>query len=250
MDGLMKIKKAFMSLKWYEILMCIVMFCISIYYAILPQVGTPQWLAIINFISGLCGIICVFFCAKANRMNFPFAVVNTVVYMIYLFYFGIWGTFWLEALIYMPMNIISWRKWYQYRDEENELLAKSKTLTPAQHVIVVGIIAGIATFVHYALTALTGNTWMNFAIQFGWNVAIVQWLDSFVFAIGVVATGLELLRYKEQYVWWIITNFIAITQYILKGDPVYITKKVIYQIEAIIGIRNWHLLSKKNKENI
>ena len=64
-----KIGRAFKSLKWYEIVMCIIMFGISVYYAIEPQEGTPQWLAIINFISGLCGIICIFFCAKANRMD-------------------------------------------------------------------------------------------------------------------------------------------------------------------------------------
>ena len=126
MDGLRKIGRAFKSLKWYEIAMCVVMLGISIYYAVLPQSGTPQWLAIINFISGLCGIICVFFCAKANRMNFPFAVVNTVVFMVYLCYFGIWATFWLEAVVYFPMNIISWVKWYKHKDEDDELLAKSK----------------------------------------------------------------------------------------------------------------------------
>ena len=135
MENLKKIGKAFASLKWYEIIMCIIMLGISIYYAILPQEGTPQWLAIINFISGLCGIICVFFCAKANRMNFPFAVVNTFVFMIYLAYFGIWATFWLEAIVYMPFNIISWIKWYQHKDEENELLAKAKRLTIPQHIL-------------------------------------------------------------------------------------------------------------------
>ena len=104
MDGLKKIGRAFKSLKWYEILMCIIMFVIAVYYAVQPQEDTPQWLAIINFVSGLCGIICVFFCAKANRMNFPFAVINTTVFMIYLGYFGIWATFWLEAIVYTPLT--------------------------------------------------------------------------------------------------------------------------------------------------
>jgi len=176
-----KIGRACRSLKWYEIVMCLIMFGISIYYAILPQEGTPRWLAIINFVSGLCGIICVFLTAKANRMNFPFAVVNTTVFMIYLGYFGIWATFWLEACVYFPMNIISWRNWYKHKDEEDKLLAKSKALT-----------------------------------------------------------------------WWqntLVTDVIAVGQYVLKGDPVYVTKKGIYLVEAIVGIRNWHLLAKKNETN-
>lgn len=249
MEFIKKIGKAFKSLKWYEIVMCVVMLGISIYYAIQPQEGTPQWLAIINFISGLCGIICVFFCAKANRMNFPFAVVNTVVFMIYLAFFGIWATFWLEALVYFPMNIISWINWYRHKDEEDKLLAKSKTLTWWQNIIVTGAIAGITALVHFALAELAGDTWMNFATKFGWNVAVMQWFDAAIFAIGIVAVTLEMLRYKEQYFWWIITDIIAVAQYAIKGDPVYTTKKTIYLIEAIVGIKNWHQLAKKNKEN-
>lgn len=244
-----KILKAFKSLKWYEIVMCVIMLGISIYYAILPQEGTPQWLAIINFVSGLCGIICVFFTAKANRMNFPFAVINTTVFMIYLWYFGIWATFWLEALVYFPMNIISWVNWYKHKDEEDKLLAKSKKLTWWQNCIVTAIIAGITVLVHYALSFWAGDTWMKFATQFGWNVTLMQWFDAAIFAIGVVAVVLEALRYKEQYVWWIITDVIAVAQYAIKRDPVYTTKKAIYLIEAIVGIKNWHQLSKKNKDN-
>lgn len=244
-----KIGKAFKSLKWYEILMCVIMLGISIYYAVLPQEGTPQWLAIINFVSGLCGIICVFFTAKANRMNFPFAVINTTVFMIYLAYFGIWATFWLEAVVYFPMNIISWVNWYKHKDDEDKLLAKSKKLSWWQNIVVAALIIGIAVFVHFALSELAGNTWLKFASEFGWSTTIMQWLDSSIFAIGIVAVILEALRYKEQYVWWLITDVIAVGQYVLKRDPVYTTKKSIYLVEAIVGITNWTKLAKKNSNN-
>lgn len=249
MDGLRKIGKAFKSLKWYEIIMCSVMLGISVYYAIQPQSDTPQWLAVINFISGLCGVICVFFCAKANRMNFPFAVVNTTVFMIYLAYFGIWATFWLEALVYFPMNIISWVKWYRHKDDDDELLAKSKKLTLMQNILVMIGIASLTVLVHFTLSAVAGDTWMNFAVKFGWNTEVMKWLDSAIFAIGIVAVILEALRYTEQYVWWLVTDVIAVAQYAIKGDPVYTTKKLIYLIEAFVGLRNWHKLSRKNKNN-
>ena len=249
MDGIRRIGKAFKSLKWYELLMCGIMLAISIYYAIQPQADTPQWLAIINFISGLCGILCVFFCAKANRMNFPFAMVNTTVFMIYLAYFGIWATFWLEAIVYTPLNIISWIKWYQHKDHEDELLAKSKRLTAWQHLLVTAAIAAITVLVYCALSELAGDTWMKFAVKYGWNTTVMKWLDAAIFAIGIVASILELLRYQEQYVWWLVTDVIAVAQYTIKADPVYTTKKAIYLVEAVIGYRNWHQLSKRNPTN-
>ena len=84
-----KIIDSLKSLKWYETIMCLVMIVISVYYAIKPQDGMPQWLAIINLISGICGVICVFLTAKANRMNFPFATINTIVFMFYLLLFPV-----------------------------------------------------------------------------------------------------------------------------------------------------------------
>ena len=244
-----KIVTSLKSLKWYETIMCVIMIVISVYYAIKPQDGMPQWLAIINLISGICGVICVFLTAKVNRMNFPFAVVNTTVFMIYLFYFGIWATFWLEALVYFPMNIISWIKWYQHKDEDDNLLAKSKRLTVFQNILVTLGIATLTVIVHFTLQFLAGDTWMRFAQNFGWNIEVMKWLDSAIFAIGIVAIVLEALRYTEQYVWWLITDIIAVFQYVLKKDPVYTTKKAIYLVEAIIGLKNWATLSKKNKTN-
>lgn len=247
--NLKKIIDSLKSLRWYETIMCVVMIVISIYYAIKPQEGCPQWLAIINLISGICGVICVFLTAKVNRMNFPFAVVNTTVFMIYLFYFGIWATFWLEVIVYFPMNIISWVKWYQHKDDDNKLLAKSKRLTPLQNVLVTGIIGVITVIVHFALQSLAGDTWMRFAENYGWNIELMKWFDSAIFAIGIVAVILEMLRYTEQYVWWLITDVIAVAQYVLKKDPVYTTKKTIYLIEAIVGLKNWGTLAKKNTTN-
>ena len=244
-----KIGKAFKSLKWYEILMCVIMLGISIYYAVMPQEGTPRWLAIINFFSGLCGIMCVFFTAKANRMNFPFAMVNTIVFAIYLGYFGIWATFWLEVIVYMPLNVYSWINWYRHKDDEDKLLAKSKVLTWWQNILVAAAIMALTVFVYYALSFLAGDTWMKFATKFGWNITVMKWLDAAIFAIGIVASILEALRYKEQYAWWLITDVIAVTQYVLKGDPVYVTKKAIYLIEAFVGMNNWNRLAKKNKAN-
>ena len=59
-----------------------------------------------------------------------------------------------------------------------------------------------------------------------------------------------MLRYKEQYVWWIITDIIAVAMYIVHFDPVYLTKKSIYLVMAVIGLINWSKLNReRNKKN-
>ena len=138
--------------------------------------------------------------------------------------------------------------WYKHKDDD-KLLAKSKKLTLPQAGVVLFIIIAVDVLTHFLLMELAGNTWMRFAENFGWNVAVMQWLDSTIFALGIVAVILEALRYTEQYVVWLVTDAIAVAQYVIKGDPVYTTKKAIYLIEAIVGIKNWNELSKKNAEN-
>ena len=239
-EQLQNIKTSFKELKWYEIIMIIIMIVIAgiaVVEAIVhPETSTnPLWLTIINFISAICGIMCIFFCAKANISNFIFAVINTFVYAIFLWYHKIYGTFALEVLFYQPVNFISWYIWAKHRDQKYVEKTKAKKLTLLQNILsAVVIIAG--GIIYHAILVKIGGT--------------VAWLDAFTLSIGIIAVILEMFRFKEQYFWWIITDIIAVAMYIVHFDLVYLTKKSIYLIMAIIGIINWTKLQKeRNKTN-
>ena len=201
-----------------------------------PETSTnPLWLTIINFISAICGIMCIFFCAKANISNFIFAVINTFVYSIFLWYHKIYGTFALEVLFYQPVNLISWYIWSKHRDEKLIEKTKAKKLTLLQNILCALAIT-IGGIVYHSVLVKIGGA--------------VAWLDAFTLSIGIIAVILEMLRFKEQYIWWIITDIIAVAMYIIHFDLVYLTKKSIYLIMAIIGIINWTKLNKeRNKTN-
>ena len=240
MDRLENLKKSFASLKWYELAMGAIMIFIAgqamISAFVNPTVdGNPAWLTILNFISAICGIICIFFCAKASISNFIFGLVNTIVYAIYLWYWHIYGTFALEMIVYLPFNIISWIIWSRHRDQDHNELTVAKKLTYIQDVLVGVMVVAATVAYHYILVKIGGN---------------VPWLDAATVAIGIIATGLEMLRFREQYILWIITDVVAVAMFIQHFDPVYLTKKSIYLIMAIIGALNWYKLQKKNTENV
>ena len=231
---------SFKELKWYEIIMIVIMIIIAglavVEALIHPETSTnPLWLTIINFISAICGIMCIFFCAKANISNFIFAIINTFVYAIFLWYHKIYGTFLLEILFYQPVNFISWYIWAKHRDEKLIEKTKSKKLSLKQNIISAILIIGGGVLCHAILVKIGGT---------------VVWLDAFTLSIGIIAVLLEMFRFKEQYFWWIITDIIAVAMYIIHFDLVYLTKKTIYLIMAIIGIINWTKLNKeRNKSN-
>ncbi|MBR4444447.1 MAG: nicotinamide mononucleotide transporter [Solobacterium sp.] len=68
--------------------------------------------------------------------------------------------------------------------------------------------------------------------------------SSFIRNVGIIATILELLRFREQYVWWIITDIVSVGIYIVHFDAVYLTKRTIYLIMAVIGLINWAKLNR------
>ena len=234
------IKKSFKELKWYEYLMGAVMVFIAARAMVLGFTngsadGNPPWLTVVNFISAVCGVICIFFTAKANISNFAFATVNTIVYAIYLVYWHIWGTAALEILFYVPMNFVSWYFWAKHRDLELTQKTKTKKLTMLQNVVCAVVIVASACVYHLILVRIGGE---------------VAWFDAFTLSIGIIATILELLRFREQYVWWIVTDVVSVGMYIAHFDAVYLTKRSIYLIMAVIGLINWAKLNReRNAEN-
>ena len=83
-------------------------------------------------------------------------------------------------------------------------------------------------------------------MRVGGNVA---WYDAATVAIGIIATVLELLRYREQYVLWLVTDVVAVLMFAKMADPVYAAKKLVYLIMAFVGLYNWWRLNERNEDN-
>ena len=238
-DALENVRKSFLSLKWYEWLMAAVMVLIAGWAMVQAFVdpsadGNPPWLTVVNFVSAIAGIICVFFCSKASVSNYFFGLINTVVYIVYLWYWHIWGTMCLELFLYLPMGVIGWVNWARHRDELRRELAKARKLNAWQNALTAGVVLAMTVVYHAILVSVGGE---------------VAWLDAATVAIGIVATSLQAGRYREQYVWWLITDVVAVAMFTQHFDPVYLTKKSIYLIVAILGLVNWIRLSVRNGEN-
>ena len=243
MDGVTRSRenliKSLRALRWYEWAMAAVMIVIAAYYMVLSLMHpgateNPGWLAILNFISGVAGVFCVFLCARASVSNFAFGLVNTVVYIVYLAYWRIYGTMCLELFLYLPMGVIGWRHWAGHRDAGRQETTIARRLSLWQSALVGGlVIAG--TVAGQAILNSLGGT--------------VAWLDAATVAIGIAATALQTFRYREQYALWLVTDVVTVAMYVVHFDPVYLTKRIIYLIVAVIGFVHWLRLSRLNPEN-
>ena len=239
MNGRDNLRRSLRALKWYEWAMAAAMVLIAAWYMILSlahpgATENPGWLAVLNFISGVAGVFCVFLCAKGSVSNFAFGLVNTVVYIVYLAYWRIYGTMCLELFLYLPMGVVGWIQWARHRDQKRRENTRARRLNAWQNALTALAVAAATVVYHAVLARLGGN---------------VAWLDAATVAIGIVATALQTLRYREQYVWWLVTDVVAVAMYVANFDPVYLTKKIIYLIMAVIGLMNWLRMSRENAAN-
>ena len=235
------LRKSFQAIKWYEWIMIVVMVAVAgnaVVYGFLEpeQSHNPQWLNVINFVSAIAGIICIFFTAKASISACVFGIVNTIVYIVYLWYWHIYGTMCLELCVYLPVSIAQWYNWARKRDRVQPELTLTKRLDYFQLSAIFVIVVMIGLAYYCVLSDIGGN---------------VPLLDAFTVSIGIVAVTMCMLRYREQYILWLITDVIAVAMYIVMFDPVYLTKKTIYLIMAFVGLYNWYRLNRtRNIENI
>ena len=234
-----RLKKSFRALRWYEWLMAAVMIGI----AMLAMVqsfrgetadGNPPWLTAVNFVSALAGVFCVFFCARASVSNYAFGLINTLAYIVYLWYWHFWGTFCLELFIYLPTGVLGWINWARHRDRQQEELTMARRMRWPQLLLTVAAVLAGTFLCRMVLVRMGGD--------------VVLW-DAATVAIGITATVLQMLRYREQYVWWLVTDVVAVAMYIEHFDAVYLTKKSIYLIVAVLGLIRWIRLSGRNEGN-
>ena len=227
--------EGFKKLKWYEWIMFVAMIVIGGYYMV-TDTKHPQWYLIINYISSIFGICCIFLCAHASWPNWLFAIVNTLLYSVILFYNHVYGTLALELVYYMPTNILGLCMWRKHLDHKQKDICKTRTMSWRQRLMMIGVVTISTVIYHMILVRVGGET---------------AWLDALVVAIGIIATFLEMKRFSDQYFLWIVTDVIAVIQWIILADAIMITKKSIYLIMAVIGLYQWRKLQKtRNIENV
>lgn len=226
---------AFRNLRWYEWVMFAAMIVIGGYY-MATDTSHPLWYLIINYISSIAGVCCIFLCAHASWPSWLFAIVNTALYIVVLIYNRVYGTMALELLYYMPTNILGMVAWCRHRDTVDADKCKTKVMSWPRRLIMLGLVA-VSTVVYYFILVWVGGA--------------TAWLDAMVVAIGIIATYYEIVRYADQYYLWLLTDVIAVVQWVILGDGIMITKKSIYLIMAVIGLFNWLKLQKeRNRENV
>lgn len=137
-------------------------------------------------ISGITGILGVVLAAKGKVSTYFFATINVAIYSYLTFNNHLYGEFMLNAFYYIPMNFIGFYLWSRHKDEKSGEV-EGKALTPKQIVILLAATAVIVIIYWQILTHLGGQ----------------------------LALIMQVARYAEQWLLWIIVNIVSVIMWIL-----------------------------------
>ncbi len=220
-----KIIKKFSLFEW-AMLLSVIGF--TIYFALVDTENSLLYL-IIDGIAAICGIFCVVLCAKGKKSQYIWGLINIIGYIIIAFINKYYGEVMLNALYYLPSQFIGYYLWNKHENKKTENV-KGKKLSIKQTAVLLVCTAVSIVLYKLLLDVLGGNNTI---------------LDSASTMISIIANTLMLLRYREQWLLWIIIDMITVVMWILMKDGIMVTMWAVYLINAFYGYINWTKIAKE-----
>ena len=182
----------------------------------------------LGMISGIAGILCVVFVSKGKISNYFFGLIFA-----YTYFYVSWGSNFLGEMntalyVYIPSQFIGYFMWKQNMQNDNDgesVIAKALT-AKGWAILLVSVGVGTFCFVQ-ALKAAGGSS---------------TTLDGLTTIITVAAQLLMILRYREQWLLWIVLNVLSILLW--QGQPAMYLMYSAYLLNSLYGYYNWTKLVK------
>lgn len=223
-----EIKKILKSFTYFEWSMILAVIGFTTYFSIIDTENTVMYL-IIDAIAAISGILCVVLCAKGKKSQYIWGLINVIGYVIIAWINKYYGEVMLNALYYLPSQFIGYYLWNKHINKDNDKVEGNKLNLTKSILLVIVCFVGILLYKE-VLDLLGGNGTL---------------LDSASTTISIFANLLMMLRYREQWLLWIIIDAITVAMWLLAKDFVMVTMWSVYLVNAFYGYYNWSKISKE-----
>lgn len=225
-----KSKRLMTPFQWFE---CLAITAFTVYFA-LTNGTDPWWYIVIDAVAAICGVFCVVLCAGGQKSQYYWGFPNVIAYIVIAFINKYYGEVMLNALYYLPTQFIGLRMWNRHMNQKDGRVEGLRMNAGCAAVWALCSAAGIFIY-KLILDALGGNGTL---------------LDSASTVLSLAANALMVLRYREQWVLWIVVDAITVLMWLLAGDVLMTAMWSIYLINAVYGFVMWSKMSAqdKNKE--
>ncbi|SEM26762.1 nicotinamide mononucleotide transporter [Chryseobacterium taichungense] len=185
------------------------------------------------------GILSVYFSIKKNIWVYPTGIISTLIYVYILFNFGLLGDCMINVY-YTVMSIYGWILWAKNSDDHVHVDVTWATKKEWLYGILLFVISLILVTVVYYYKPYIDNQFSMKNISLGlYHLDWGNWLDVVTTSVFLVGMWFMAKRRIENWIFWIIGDFICIPMMIYKGLGITSVQYLVFTIMAIQGFVTW-----------
>lgn len=186
----------------------------------------------LSIICGISGVISTVLCAKGKISFYFIGFIQTITYLVLAWQNWFLGEI-LENLFYlvtMVWGIFVWKK-NSTVDGDGAAYVDAKKLTPKMWVLSIASTVVATIITGYCLTLFNSNQ---------------AYTDAATNILAIFAQILMVKRYREQWLWWLAVDILALKLWFVAGNWTMVAMYVAWTINCVYGWVNWSKLEKQN----
>jgi nicotinamide mononucleotide transporter len=183
----------------------------------------------IEVFGSIFGLIYLYFSIKQIIWLWPVGIISSLLY-IFVFYKSKFYADMSLQVYYLVVSIYGWFYWEKDKEQQHD----------ETHVVSSSVKEWfIFVFITFLLTVAIGYGLDNFT-----DSPLPYW-DTFTTAGSIVATWMLARKYIDQWLFWIVVDFVSMGTYIYKSLYPTVILFAVYTVMAYIGYKSWKKDLKK-----
>lgn len=185
------------------------------------------------------GILSVYFSIKKNIWVYPTGIISTLIYVYILFNFGLLGDC-LINVYYTIMSVYGWILWAKNSEDHIHVDVTWATRKEWFYASILFVLSlALVTLIYYYKPYIDNQFSMEGTNLGLYHLDWANWMDVFTTSIFLVGMWFMAKQRIENWIFWIIGDFICIPMMIFKGLGITSVQYLVFTIMAILGYLNW-----------
>lgn len=215
-------------------------------YLVAPYREYATWQIVLEAVATIFGLLSVYFSMKKNIWVYPTGIVSTAIYVYILFKFGLLGDTMIN-LYYTVMSIYGWIIWA--KSSKDHVHVEVSKASRREWLICGGLFIfsiGFVSMIYYFKPYIDNGFSMNGIVLAFNHLDWANYMDIVTTAIFLVGMWLMAEKKVENWIFWIIGDFICVPMMLYKELGITSIQYFIFTILAVFGYIEWLRSLKEN----
>lgn len=193
----------------------------DLFLLFLDNIRQTTW---IEAVAAVTGVLSIWLGRRANVLIFPVGIISVLLYVYICFNARLYADMGVN-FVYFVMSIYGWYNWIRPHKEGQSEKLPITFQKPKARWIAAAVALAMFISLAFVLSHFTDSD--------------VPVIDAFTTALCVMAMYLTTQKKVENWIYYIIADFISIPLYIYKGLILTSVQYTVFLIIAIIAVIAW-----------